>query len=326
MTLIQQFTLPNMAVDFIFHPKDHKFIVMDADGVIYIYSLPDGDQLAKIAQHKNNPSYVDLALNPTGLLAISYVSGIDIWDTNTVKRVQQFKMGAESIEWFPDGTRLLLCNSGYGTDIGANIRILDTKTGNITHRYRYNKAIDGIQAVTIHPDGSQFIIGGSLYDSQVILYNISQETPANILQLTRGAGIIALCFLSHTDIAILSEYGHLQHWDITNQTTHVLFEPQRYTADKQIHFSIDHIATMTQNAQYIAYGKQIEWPFNHPIRGTPYAAIHLASIKSQQNIAIFELHAETLSALSISPDNRWMLSGDFEGQVGLWRLPPIMKI
>ena len=198
-----------------------------------------------------------------------------------------------------------------------SIRIWDVESGELlkTLRHQIGKGYEGaIHAAALSPNGKTLAIGGWPYgdgDYGIPVYLFNLET-GEIFQLLKG----------HPDVIADLEFSSNGQWLASTSDTTVRFwnmakpgeEPRLVLESESGFFDTAFSADGTQLASSHLDGSVLLWDIAENLTqakntGAQYRSIPTKQMKGHQTIA---------SCVAYSPDGKFIVSGDFDGQYLLW--------
>jgi len=263
-------------------------------GDIYLWDVKSGKELKKYVGHSNAVRSICFSSKGRFLLSSGNDRTIRLWHVlngREVMKFRGFRNSINSISFSNDGVHLLI-----GSDDQV-LRVWNTKTGRDDKNYSGHK--DNLMSVSFSPDG-QYAISASK-DGSILRWDLSR--PSGFMKLRNGNQTIrSVQYRPNTeDIASLDSNGVIEIWD---------------SSSKDIKRTWDLRNSYAESIQFSRDGKYI------------FAAsdthFNIWDIETGGKIEfkerLFDALAYTATALSISSDNQFAITGTTEGDILLWEI------
>ena len=311
---------------------------------------PTDDSLRPVQSMPQAKNVSSLAFSPDGRLLLSadgrQFPGTDrnpwhvyIWDVESgqLQRKMELQHAADRVRFAPEGDIVAVSDHGamltlweipsgklvrsigtkalpghpigFGFDFdflgGSNTLILvgtggtaivDVKTAEVTRSWKNHLPITF--AVEVTRDGTTAFTGGSKHEFLVL----SMPAGGIISRIPAASKQVESIALSNDGrrAIVRSHRAQLSIWDIEKREN--LFAiPESAARGRAIAISPD--------------GSRVATTMSSP------PAVHIWDVDSATVLAQFNGHSRGVSAVAISPDGRLGASGDFNGQIQLWKMP-----
>jgi WD40 repeat protein len=152
---------------------DGQTLFVGAGEVIRVFDLESGRLLRTLP---GNEGTTKIALSPDGkLLASAGYKGVSLWETESLRKVRQWKAGSVySVTFSPDGKRLIT----GGEDGDRSIRVFDVAGGKEQFRLLWHQR--KVNFLACMPD-SKTLVSGS-WEGQILFTNLATGEDVGALQ------------------------------------------------------------------------------------------------------------------------------------------------
>ena len=266
---------------------------------IKLWELPSFRSLAELSGHQGWVRALKFSPDGRTLASASVDQTIRLWDVSTRQPKRVFRgLAAEvwRLSFAPDG-RKLFSGSGDGT-----IHRWPTETHPSSAEPGFWRVSSGLDAVKMAPGGEQFI---GLRHGRVYLG--ATQAGAPVLQ-TLGLGTNNTCVMFSRDEQALfagTKDGEIQVWSLSEHRLVHRLQGAR-----------EPVVTLRQAA---TAGCLVAVQFQQGERLAPLRHVGVWSTMSWQRQNLLSVSG-LVSCYEVSPDGRWLATGEFRGPVRIWSL------
>jgi WD40 repeat protein/energy-coupling factor transporter ATP-binding protein EcfA2 len=261
---------------------------------------------------------IDIAISPDGRKALSCSSDgmLILWDLVDPRAIRVFeghKDNITDVSFTPDGQYLLSSSGRFDQSMAMtddnSIRMWDLKTGEQTRVFEGNN--DGITTIDISPDGKQLISGS--VDRSVHLWDI--ETGQEIGRLEGHGSRVTDVAFSPDGFSGLSGAadGSMIMWDLVKGTWLRAWAHPGTAISLVI--SPDSLIALSSGRPFQA--------------GTDNSPVVIWELETGLKIDQFLGHREMdvhIGSMAISPDGRFVITGDSSGNLIQWDIISVQEI
>lgn len=287
-----------------FSPIQSLLASGDDSGVVNLWDSQDGHHLGILLseiEDLNDIASTYLLFSPDGMLLATGSMGkgdfVRIWNIKSRSQVAVWQYDWIScLAWSPDNNLIAVCTE--------NIAIYNVKTGKLLKKLE-GILPDGIMGLAWSPDGKLLACGGSLYEPDVVIWDIETSTVKAHLpeKFWNGGHIEELVFVSDKKLVYSHGYGTAFSWDIEARQVEKIFDIKEISDIS----GLGHFDTISKDGRLLAYSDE-------------RPDIHVVELATKKDIFVFDAHAEGVISMAFSSDGCSLASGDYEGKVYLWNL------
>ncbi|KAF5339470.1 hypothetical protein D9758_015328 [Tetrapyrgos nigripes] len=314
-----------------FSPNGSTILSGSRDKTVRIWDISNGDTIGKPFQLYG--MVISVSFSPDGARIAVCSGAVTMWDENSGKVLWQINNGSDTINFSPDGTRIV--SASFTT-----VRIWDTNAGAAVGQPGQGHQ-GSINSVMFSPDGSKIISGSD--DQTVRIWDSNVQSVIHELGQGHQESVECIAF-SHDGARIVSSSDDktIRMWDAktgncigqpllghTDRVRSVVFSPD---GAKIVSGSYDGTVRIW-NADT---GNQIGQPFlghNHPVTSVAFSpdGTRIASCGSDdQAVRIWDAstgnaigqpllgHTDWVSSAAFSPDGTRIVSCSGDRTVRIW--------
>jgi WD40 repeat protein/serine/threonine protein kinase len=194
-----------------FDREGDRIATSSNDGTIGIWNAASGGELRRLQAPKGD--LVDVAFSPDGTLLATTSNDETttvIWNIATGERIASFPFGRFTVDFSPDGTRLLGAGGGATIDQQQQILQWDVRSGDLVRTVRGDPWVD---VARYSPDGHRIVAAG--LDGRIGIWDA--DTGRRLLTMGSELGEVWDAEFSSDEsmLATSSEDGSVRLWDAT---------------------------------------------------------------------------------------------------------------
>ncbi|HYG82012.1 MAG TPA: serine/threonine-protein kinase [Pyrinomonadaceae bacterium] len=314
-------------------PDGTRWVSVDAGGNVKFVDLARQKSLA--LRHTHHDHGRSVAFSPDGRLVATAAERVILWDTAT--RAKIVPLEYESIVWSvafsPDG-RWLVSAHGDGAILAWSVAERELAANLREHS-------GGVRAVAFSPDGRR--LASASEDKSVIVWGAEGERKEAVLD-GHQTRVTAVAFSPDgRRLASADHSGAIILWDEERRAPRVTFKPPGLEYSYCLAISPDGRSAATT---YAAYDLETGRPLI-PRGGTFWSRVYSAVFSADGRLLIgvtdlgeiIFVNARTwqllerqkvvdapLISLSLSPDGRYLVTGDDGKAVRLWAIEPLRQV
>lgn len=278
-------------------PDGNRLAVRSGYG-LYLYSLPELQEILYIAIGSGQTMDVPLRFSPDGKTLATMSSGFSILlvDATTgeeLRVIDTWEYGSlASLDFSPDGSILA---SDCGNFNSHTIILWDVTTGQLLQKLGEHS--DTIRDLAFSPDGK--ILASVSWGDPIRLWDV---TTGRLLRELEGPNSHAFCLTFSPDGKTLAYGGakdHIRIWDT-------------YTG-KQLRVLEGHAGSV----QSVAFS-----PDGRTLASGGYDdTIRIWDSETGKELLVLEGHTEYVFGVDFLPDSRMLISGSQDGTIRVWDIP-----
>ncbi|MCW5805280.1 MAG: serine/threonine protein kinase [Deltaproteobacteria bacterium] len=272
-------------------PASDRVATVDADGVLRVWSLADGRELAS---HKATHGLSAVAFAPDGReLAVGAQDGTIVRYAPDLQPVGELRHGDQriwSLHYAPDGARL-----ASGSD-DHTVRVTTLATGATTALAGHTQRV---YSVAFSPDGAELASGSD--DRRALVWNLATGASRQLGTHTIG-GIRVVAYPSH------GRYVLSTGWDWGIHLWAAEGAPVGWTADHSVH-----AAAIGRDDRVIATAGD-----------SPFVSLWEAS--TQRLVAALDTGRQRTNAVAFSRDGRWLVVAGRDRIAVVWDLDALPRL
>jgi len=322
--------------------SDGTLAISGADKIIYIWDVKSGLLIKELEGHSDSVESVCISPDRTCAISGSKDKTVRLWDLKSgtcIKTMEGHMNRVNSVSISSDGNFAI---SGSGSEIGTKdntIRLWDLRNGQSVNMFRGHSNF--ISSLSFSCDG-RFILSGS-EDRTIRIWN--RETGQCIRTFDSSTGISSVCmsqsgrfalFGSRKFSSMSSEDIPLHLWNLEhgNQGAFMVVKPQSSVKAIEDAVKFDNFLKegeeLFKKGAYSEVLKIIDKARNLPGYEQSKTALDLkykVSVKGIRQglntawfLKNFEGHKNKVTSISITSDDRFVLSGSQDKTIGLWDL------
>jgi len=294
------------------------------------------ERVARIRAHQDHGR--GAAWSPDGRLIATAADDIILWDPVTRLKVARFEYPSIvwSITFSPDG-RWLLSSHGDGS-------ILVWDVAERRCAASFNGHSGGVRAVAISNDGQRVASGSE--DQSVILWNLATGRKERVLTGIHDTRVTGVAFTrDDRRLASVDQDGHLVIWDLATRAARKVITDAPPMSNYCVTFSPDDRFITTTRAVVTFDGRTVQGLGGLPGLGQIYGADYApdgrwlaTAATAGGNLTVWDGRTYQLRerrqlgerfhliTVSVSPDGKWIVTGEDEGAVRLWATSPLRQI
>ncbi len=276
-----------------FSPEGQTALSGSADGALILWDLATGAIVRRFEGHTGAVNSVQFGPDGQSLLSGSADTTLILWNVATGEIVRRFKGHADAVNgvaFSPDGKRAV---SGSGDGV---LLLWEMATGDVIHRFEEHS--DAVNSVAFSPDGSIIFSGDE--GSWLRVYDARSGEEDRNRPHTYGQAVTDIS-ISPSGRAVLSTIGSCLYFDIEGLT-----DISRFGGGYLLN----------------VWSAAIGMSGHAALVGTTDGLLGLLNLESQAEIRRFGIGVPPI-ALAISPDGRYLLTGNVaqqRGEATLWNL------
>ncbi len=273
--------------------QDGKYMLSgSADNTLKLWDVATGKEIKTFNAGYGYGGVDSAALSPDGKYALSGSSGDapKLWDIATGKEIRTFGRQGKAVSFSPDGRYAFI---GYED---KTLKLWDVETGQEIRSFKGH--VNQVYFTTLSFDGRYALLGDGLLWDVATGRKIRKFETYGAFKSISPDGRFALS-IDHATVKL---------WDVATGN-----EIRTFNTNHK--YGIDSI-TISPDGKYIlsaGYGIQGESdPANPPF------ALKLWEVATGKEIRTFTGHKSGVKSVALSPDGRYVLSGDESGKLKLW--------
>ena len=297
-----------------FSPDGTRALSGGVDASICLWDVATGTEQRRFVGHSKVIESVAFCPDGRHMLSGSYDGSMRLWDVNTGKEVHRFEGHTHAV-WSlavsADGRRAL---SGDGAGFGPGVlRLWDLQTARELRRFEHKSVVD---QVAFSPDGSRFLSASiDAGDAYLHLWDAQSGSEIRSFREAHGAMRTTSVVFSKDGRRILSGSWDqtMRWWDVPSGRLLRHFPLPRYIYAVALSPDERRAVAGVGDAVYLL-GRDPKY------KGPGRGAIHIFDLAKGSEQHRFASNS-VIIALAVVPGGRYLLSGNFAGELQLWRLP-----
>ncbi len=293
-------------------PDGKQVVSAHSDKKVRVWNVENGECVRMLEGHTGFVSTV--AVTPDGQFAISGAREPDKtlrkWELATGRCVAVFEGHRERVSAVavtPDGEYALSVPCAHGSN---NVALLwDVNTGEAVRRFFCIPSF--MNAVAVSPGGQQVIFPDGSFNGRLAIYDMESGKPLRNIDLKLPdqprIGAFDAAISPDGQFAVLAG-ASLQLWNLRTGTCERIFECYRSRRSGQFSSgtTYKHAVILTPDARFAIAGRLLD--------------ITIVNLLSGERLDGFEAHEGQIQALALTPDGRYLVSGDTDGFLKFWEL------
>ena len=322
-------------------PDGSTLAAIDPLGGVEFYRLPDPRDLTRRELIVHQRSHQDhgraVAFSPDGRLLASAAEDILVWDVATQRKIARFEHAAIvwNVVFSPDGRWLVSTHADGAVliwDVAERRRVAN-----------FNEHSGSVRAVAFAPDGKS--VASASEDRTVTLWDVAHGRKQAVLtgHTTR---VTALSFSRDgRELASGDQDGNVRLWDLAAGRTRLTIEPPELVAAYALAMSPDGrmvatslgLVTALDGRYLMHFHPDQKWHYGHVYGEAFMPGGRVALVTDRGWVLVIDAVRRRLAerhhvgvpaqvSVSVSPDGKWLATGDDEGAVRLWSASPLREI
>ena len=321
-------------------PDQTRIAGVTVEGDVKVFALEGGRYTTptRVAERRGHQDHGRaIAYSPDGRLLASGADDIVLWDAGSLEKLARF--GYEAIVWSvafsPDG-RWLISSHGDGA-----VLIWDVAERRCTASLNAHSA--GVRSVAFTPDGRQLASGGE--DQSVIIWDVASGRKQRVLG-GYDSRVMGVAFAPDgRSLASVDQAAtRIRIWDLDAARPRLDFR-----ADEESSYCLamspDGRFVATTHGMFATSDGSLALPLHRQpwVYAQPYGIAYTPDSRSLVAVTnygfalrfdletrrLIDRHHDpstTLVAASISPDGKWLVTGEDEGAIRLWTVDPLRPV
>jgi WD40 repeat protein len=322
-------------------PDGSTLGAIDPVGGVRFYRMPDPRDLTRRELLSHQRSHQDhgraVAFSPDGRLLASAAEDILLWDVATQRKIARFEHAAIvwNVVFSPDGRWLVSTHADGAVliwDVAERRRVAN-----------FNEHSGSVRAVAFAPDGKSVASAGE--DRTVTLWDVALGRKRAVLT-DHTTRVTALSFSRDgRELVSGDQDGVVRLWDLAARRARLTFRVPDLVAAYAVTMSPDgRMIATSQGLASVADGRYV-MPF-HPHQNWTYGTVYGEAYLPGDRVAVVTDYGWVLVvdaarrriaerhhlagthqiSVSVSPDGKWLVTGEDEGAVRLWSVSPFRQV
>ena len=284
------------------------------DASIRLWDIASGRELRRFVGHHKVIESVAFCPDGRHLISGSYDGSMRLWDINTGTEVRRFEGHTHAVWSMAVSVDGRLALSGDGAGLGPGVlRVWDVQTARELRSFGHKGVVD---QVAFSPDGSR-LLSASIDPGDAYLHLWDAQSGSEVRSFREGHGAMP------TTSAVFSTDGRrilsgswdqtMRWWDVSSGRLLRHFRLPRYVYAVALTPDGRRALAGVGNAVYLLAPDP---KYKGPGRGS----IHVFDLAKGSEQHQFTSNSVVI-ALAVAPGGGYVLSGNFAGELELWRLP-----